>query len=86
MKRSYPLRMDRLEDRCVPTADPVTEAMPATVEVAPADDTSFVIDVYLVDPNAPTTPSKPVDPAPDEGWTSPEDQSLVPPVGDPFWN
>jgi len=85
MKRSYLPRIDRLEDRCVPAADLVTGAVPAEVQSAPVDDTQFVIDVYLIDPNSPTVPTKPVDSAPPEGWTVP-DQSIVPPIGDPFWN
>ncbi len=102
MKRSYPLRVDRLEDRCVPAADPLADASsilveppspePTEVVVAPEeaqfntpveDGTSYVIDPYLIDPNDPASQPKTVDPS-DSGWTEP-DQSLVPPIGDPFW-
>ena len=79
MKRSYPLRVDRLEDRCVPNAD-MTGVEPPADPTQP-DDTQFVIDVYLVDPDAPPPPVK-TDSNP-EGWTPPEE--IVPPVGDPFW-
>jgi hypothetical protein len=52
------------------------------------DGTSPVIDPYLIDPNAPTTPQKPLVPdgttPPDSTWTPP-DQSLVPPISNPFW-
>ena len=52
---------------------------------------TFVIDGYLIDPNAIAPPPKPmvVDqlaPIPDAYWqTSPSVESLVPPVNDPFW-
>ena len=84
MRRSYPLHVDRLEDRCVPTADLVTGVTPEMVTMAAPDDgTQFVIDVYLVDPDAPAAPSKPADSNPD-GWSQPG-ESTVPPIGDPFW-
>ena len=83
MRRSYSLHVDRLEDRCVPAADLFTGATPGMVSAPPDDGTQFVIDVYLVDPNAPATPSKPADTNPG-GWSQPG-ESTVPPIGDPFW-
>ena len=95
MFRSSPLRVERLEDRCVPTADPLDLTVAAVVETAPVDqtapadatsapDTQFVIDVYLIDPNDPTLAPKPADTTdPGSTWG---DQSPVPPIGDPFWN
>lgn len=100
MKRSSPLTVDRLEDRCVPSADPLvqTVAIPpladgstATAQVAAPSvsdgSSSFVIDVYLIDPQDPAYPPKPADtdpgPIPDGAWQG--DQSVVPPINDPFW-
>lgn len=96
MKRSL-LRVDRLEDRCVPAAilvagDVLPPADLSTVDITSGDDASmqqdgdsysFVIDPYLIDPNAPPPPSS--DPIPDDGWTIPPDESPVPPIDDPFW-
>jgi hypothetical protein len=83
MKRSYPLQVDRLEDRCVPAAlTDATVIVDTTTATTPDDGTSYVIDPYLIDPNAPGPITK--DPGADGGWTDPN-QSPVPPVGDPFW-
>ena len=71
MFRSAPLFVDQLEDRCVPSADPLV-----TTAVAPVASTTLVIDPYLIDPSA-STPPKTDSTAPDT--------SLVPPVSDPFW-
>jgi hypothetical protein len=91
MKRSYLPKVDRLEDRCVPAADLTTTAL---VEAPTVDDTQvttdsqppstggYVIDPYLIDPQAPPPATK--SPVPDSGWTNP-DESPVPPIGDPFW-
>ena len=108
MKRSYPLTVDCLEDRCVPAViplvqvvaiDPGVAAKPQAVVVqAPAPNQPlevapqfFVIDGYLIDPNAIAPPPKPLaielpGPIPDAYWqTSPWPQSLVPPINPPFW-
>jgi hypothetical protein len=68
MKRSYSLRVERLEDRCVPatlttttvldtssmtTTDTVTASTSDTT-----DTTNFVIDPYVIDPNATPIPTK----------------------------
>ncbi len=85
MKRSL-LRVDRLEDRCVPAAFPVAgDILPPAVPPTDGDDCSmhqdgdngvvwngddsysFVIDPYLIDPNAPPPPPN-SDPIPDDGW------------------
>src|SRR6478672_2046087 len=98
MKRSHPLKVERLEDRWVPAADaktalidaaivtvaPTDTSTPADVSTA-ADGSSYVIDPYLIDPNAPPPPAKTADPIPDSGWTNP-DTSPIPPIGDPFWS
>src|SRR5438552_1050526 len=91
------LQVEWLEDRCVPAvtiADPTlavdspaqpTDALVDSPTSDPIDDSGFVIDAYLIDPNAPATPVKPADGLiPDSAWSQP-DQSVVPPAGDPFW-
>lgn len=100
MSRYYPLTVDCLEERCVPDADPLlqtvavadattttTDTTDATLVVAEPTD-SYVIDPYLIDPNAEALPPKPPDqsaPVPDSYWSSPEPTSPVPPISDPFW-
>jgi hypothetical protein len=76
MKRPYPLRVDRLEDRCVPAADATdvvtttfvladvttVDTSAVTTIVTTTEETYPVIDVYLNDPSTtPTTEPKPID-------------------------
>jgi len=84
MKRFYPLSVDRLEDRWVPTAIADVEAVAAAqvlvVDVStdptagtvvietPNDNTMFVIDVPPVDPNG--LPDNPL--PPDDQPTNPD--------------
>jgi hypothetical protein len=80
MKRTNPLRVEVLEDRCVPAAD-LTDA---TVALAPAPTESYVIDPPLIDPSVPSTPS-----APPANSTSPQytplPTDLILPIAMPFW-
>lgn len=90
MKRYLP-RVECLEERCVPDADPIVQVA-ATSEVAlsptlTSDQESYVIDPYLIDPNTAVDP-KPIAPdqtmpVPDSAWQLPE--SPVPPIDNPFW-
>jgi hypothetical protein len=92
MVRHSPLFVDQLEDRCVPSADPLApdvvpplvDTTAVVVETAPSTTETFVIDPYLIDPNDPGVAPKPAD----GGWTDPyvpPPESPVPPIGDPFW-
>jgi hypothetical protein len=96
MKRSVPLCVDRLEDRCVPAVDVLTDPTAGTVTLTNDDGSvetsvivtddgtqSFVIDVYLNDPSA--LPPKPVEttPIPESYWSDPTEP--VPPIDSPFW-
>jgi len=85
MKR-YTLRIERLEDRCVPAAvttapilDVSTAAVVNTTSTAADDSVNYVIDPYLIDPNA-TAPLPTKSPA-DGSWTP--DQP-VQPISDPL--
>ncbi len=83
MKRSSPLRVDQLEDRCVPATDVLAQTTAPLVAVQTAvlkPDTSFVIDPPLIDPNAPGTSQPP----PSNSGTSPFD-GWMPPIAPPFW-
>lgn len=117
MKRSYPLYVDQLEDRCVPAAQVIVAptpgvvpdlsalaATPASVAIDQAaatnasvhgaasgrmhhDGGAFVIDTYLIDPNA-SPPPKPWanewNPIPQAYWQQPIDP-LAPPIAGPYW-
>lgn len=101
MKRSIPLLVDRLEDRCVPSADPFIAANLSGSDPSIADTatqsgtqifsgdalpavTTFVIDPYLIDPNQQFAPDKTTETEAPDSWIPP-DQALVPPIDDPFW-
>lgn len=80
MKRSSPLRVEQLEDRCVPATDLLAQTTASLVVVAPA--TSYVIDPPLIDPNLPG--SDPAPPPTNDG-SLPFDPGLIPPIAPPFW-
>lgn len=73
MKRSYSLRIERLEDRCVPAV--LTDTTTALVDPS---STTYVIDPYLIDPNAAPTPTKTTT----DGWTTPDQPTQ--PIADPL--
>src|SRR5437667_2321397 len=68
MARPSPLKVDQLEDRCVPATDVLATgvapliadpaAIVLTAPSSPAPET-FVIDPYLIDPLAPVAPKPP---------------------------
>lgn len=76
MKRSIPLRVELLEDRCVPTVDTTTSLL---LDPTTTTTDSYVIDPPLIDPNAAPAPS---DTTTD---TQPLPTDLIPPITSPIW-
>jgi hypothetical protein len=77
MSRSFSLRVEVLEDRCVPAADPLLQTIPVAVPPPPP---TYVIDTPLIDPNAAPTPQTP---PPATTPSLPTD--IIPPIPAPFW-
>jgi hypothetical protein len=75
VKRSSPLCVELLEDRCVPAVDLLLHAVAPALAVAPP--TTFVIDPGLINPNSP-----PVQTAPPANYTVPA--LIILPIASPF--
>ena len=55
MKRSFPLCVEQLEDRCVPAVDPVFQAVAPPLPVPP--NTTMMIDPGLIHPHSLPAPN-----------------------------
>ena len=102
MLRSSPLRVERLEDRCVPAPDPLDLTVPAVIEsapaeeavvdatAAPADATSVGDTEFVIDVYLidPNDPSIAQKPVDtsSDAGSSWGDQEIVPPIDNPIWN
>ena len=82
MSRFFSPKVECLEDRCVPDADPLLQAVPVAAPSVPPPTVNFVIDPPLIDPNAVPAPGTP---PPTQTAPSIPPTDLILPIGVPFW-